>query len=312
MFDIKKIVKDYDIITIFRHTSADPDAMGSQFAMKYYLKTVFPEKEIYCLGDDIGGCDRLFPSVDHVEDAVIENSIALILDCANSPRVDDQRYSLAKKTVKIDHHPDVDDFTDEKYVDTTAAATCQILTELFKNDDENVNFDCAYNLYLGLLADTMDFTTTNTTYRSFDAASYLLKKGVDPNEVKEIRSGISLKQFQLLNFIRENVILDGNVGYAILKSEDYEKMGFTYTQVKEQVSCLGNVNEFKVWALFTENPEEKTYAGSFRSKKAVIINDIAAKWNGGGHPNACGAKGFTLETIKEIVKDFNDKINTSI
>lgn len=303
------IVRGYDTITIFRHTSADPDALGSQFGLKYYLQNVFPEKNIYCLGEDVEGCGHMFEAIDVVDDEVIKNSVAIILDCANHQRVDDQRYASADLTIKIDHHPECDDYTDLKYVDKTAAATCQIITEMFREDEEHFDYKVAFNLYIGLQSDTMDFTTTNTTIRSFEAAQYLLSKGVNPNEVKELRSGISLDQYKMVNFIREKVTLDGNVGIVVLNTEDYQSRGLKFNEVKEKVSVLANVNEFKVWVLFTQDPETGTYAGSFRSKRSYIINDIAAKWDGGGHPNACGARGFTLETIKEIVKDFNDRIN---
>ena len=62
------LVKDFDIITIFRHQIADHDALGSQFAMKEYLKTVFPEKEVYALGKSVGPAAKLFPDIDEIED----------------------------------------------------------------------------------------------------------------------------------------------------------------------------------------------------------------------------------------------------
>lgn len=308
MLDIIDLVKDYDVITIFRHTSADPDALGSQFGMKYFLQNAFPEKEVYALGEDVESCGHMFDPIDQASDEKVASSIALILDCANHQRVDDQRYATAKKTVKIDHHPDVDDFTDEKLVNTKAAATCQILCSLFKPYDEYVDENVAFNLYMGLQADTMDFTTTNTSLASFEAAQFLLEKNVNPNTVKEKRSGMSLDEYNMVTYIRSQVKLDEGVGYIILNQKDYEAKGYTFAKVKEKVSVMANVNEFKIWVLFTEDPETHTYAGSFRSKREYIINDIAAKWQGGGHPNACGAKGFTLDTIDQIMTDFKNRI----
>ena len=106
------LVKDFDIITIFRHQVADHDALGAQFAMKEYLKTAFPEKEVYALGKSVGPGARLYPSIDEVDDEKVYNSVAIVLDSANKDRVDDARFQKAKCILKIDHHIVVDEYVD--------------------------------------------------------------------------------------------------------------------------------------------------------------------------------------------------------
>ena len=42
--DIFKLIKKYNNIVIARHIGADPDALGSQFALKELIKENFNEK----------------------------------------------------------------------------------------------------------------------------------------------------------------------------------------------------------------------------------------------------------------------------
>ncbi len=56
--DILESVKDFNTITIFRHVFADMDEIGSQFGLKYYLESAYPNKKIYCLGSDCSVAQR--------------------------------------------------------------------------------------------------------------------------------------------------------------------------------------------------------------------------------------------------------------
>ena len=46
-----KIIKKYNTIVIARHIGADPDALGSQFALKDIILKLFPEKKVYAVGN---------------------------------------------------------------------------------------------------------------------------------------------------------------------------------------------------------------------------------------------------------------------
>ena len=48
--DILKQIKKYDDIVIARHIGADPDALGSQFALKELIETNFRNKHVYAVG----------------------------------------------------------------------------------------------------------------------------------------------------------------------------------------------------------------------------------------------------------------------
>ena len=297
------LVHDYKNVTIFRHQIADNDAMGAQFGVKEYIQTAYPDKNVYAIGNSVGTCAKLYPEIDEVSDEIIEDSIAIVLDSADRTRVDDTRFLKAKEIVKIDHHIVVDEYANHTFVDTNAAATCEILTFLFKEEKGEISPLCAKYLYYGLIADSLSFTTSNTSAKTLLAGSILVEHGVNVSEVRMATSGMSVNEFYYMNEIRSNVKVYGKVAYSIMKEETYQKYGLTYTQAKEKVFALADVDEFEVWCLFSE--DGNYFNGSLRSKK-VAINLVANKYQGGGHKNACGVKRLTLETIESLVHDLNE------
>ena len=302
---ILELAQDYENITIFRHQLSDHDAMGSQFALKLYLKTAFPQKHIYALGHSVGACAKFYPSVDDAEDEIVANSIAFVLDSSTRERIDDQRYATAQKIIKIDHHIPVDDYADESLVLPQAAATCEILTFLFEEEGQALSKEIATYLYYGISADSLSFTTNNTSEKTLLAASKLLPYGVDVTATNMVMTGMDENKFRYNALVRSHCQRKGNVAYSIMRRSEYEAYGMDYRQAKENVTALGGVEEFEIWCLFTESEEKENYFhGSLRSRSKAL-NEVASRYRGGGHKNACGVKFLTLSEIDAIVHELN-------
>ena len=45
-------IEQYDSIVIFGHLNPDGDCYGSQIALRNILRNEYPQKQIYCVGDD--------------------------------------------------------------------------------------------------------------------------------------------------------------------------------------------------------------------------------------------------------------------
>ena len=121
-------IENAKIITIFRHTNPDCDALGSQFGLKKWIQDNYPDKQVYALGYDAPN-QGVWPKSDEAGDEVIAQSFAIVVDTANTERIDDQRFASASSIFKIDHHPDRFFYGDDQIVDESAAATCQILAD---------------------------------------------------------------------------------------------------------------------------------------------------------------------------------------
>lgn len=311
MNELFKQIEAFDTITIFRHVSADFDALGSQFGLKQWIQDTYPEKKVYALGQEVGPSAACFPPIDEVDDKQIASSLAIILDTANAERIDDSRWRNAKFKIKVDHHIFVDQYADVEYIEDRKGATCEILASAFQQRNEKLSKTCATYLYRGLIADTLQFSIAATTPEMLHTAAYLVGFGIDVAKINEQNFSKSFKEFQYETYIREHFeFYKESIAYAIIHKEDYEQFQLTFQEAKEKVYALSRVKEFQVWALFIENGQDEKgilYNGSLRSK-TTTINAIANKYNGGGHRFACGVKGLHKEQIQNLLDDLYEAI----
>lgn len=301
-----ELIEQYDIITIYRHTAADPDALGSQFGLKQWISETYPDKKVYALGHDLGSQAHLFPNIDDASLEDIKQSLAIILDTGNAERIDDQRYLEAAYRLKIDHHINVHHYADEEYVIPTASATCEILATLFDERNIVLSKETAKHLYIGLTTDTAQFTTNNTTATSLRMAAYLAESGIDLFEINQSKLNKSYKEYEFENYLRSKVTLYKEaIAFVMVSRKEYESFGLNYNQAKEKVYIMKNVSEFEAWALFCESEADATlYNASLRSKH-IAVSDIAYAHHGGGHRNASGVKDLTSQDVEDILEEMS-------
>ena len=310
LFDL---VKKYDVITLYRHVSPDSDALGSQFGLKQWILDTYPSKRVYALGTiEQNNKNSCYPVADEVDDETVKQSLAIILDTANTPRVDDQRFKIADYRLKIDHHIVVEEYAEASIVDPKKGATCEILARLFEQEGYTLSAPCAQYLYGGLIADTLRFSIQTTSANTLRAAAYLVDCGANVTKANEDNFSTSLEIYQYENFLRSKVqVRENKLAYCIVCKEEYDAFGLTFNEAKDKVYVMGGVHEFESWILFTEKERnednEILYSASLRSKRTPI-DDIANKYGGGGHHLACGCRGLTMEDVESILKDILERI----
>lgn len=304
-------IQEAKCITIFRHIHPDWDAIGAQLGLKTWIQETYPDKKVYALGDP-GNFSEYQKYLDDIDDETIASSIAIVVDCANHERVDDVRFQIAKKVIKVDHHPEVDHFGDMEIVRVSAGATCEIVTNLLRNVKAKLSKECASFLYQGLLMDTARFSINNTTRDSFLAAAYLCEAGIDLPKLSEACISLSLNEYAFVSFLRSHMqIYKDKIAYAILEQEDYESMGLTFEQAKDYVYIFNHIDELSIWTLFTKKPDSDSYKGSLRSRK-VVVNDIARNYHGGGHALASGVSLSNREEIDSLLEALYQRLMEKI
>ena len=307
--DILNKIKEYDTITLFRHEHPDGDAVGSQFSLKTWILDNFPDKKVYALGSE-SSTEGEFPHSDVVDDTTVHNSLAIILDSSNEERIDDQRYKNASYIIKIDHHPNLDHFTDLELVIEQAAATCEIIGYFYKEFPEyKVSLEAANYLYKGLLTDTICFKTSNTTSKTLEIASYIASFGINIPALNREMFEVSYDDFKFVSYLRSKVqIIDESLAYVILDKQDYASYHLKPHEVRTHIQEIVNVKEFKIICIFTEQEDNPgIYDGSLRSK-TLTINDLARKYHGGGHKQAAGVKGLTKEEVSQLLEELHQLI----
>lgn len=303
-------IEKASIITIFRHENPDCDAVGSQYGLKNWIEENWKDKHVYACGYD--PCTQgQWPALETVDDDVIRQSLAIVLDTANTARVDDKRFETAYKVIKIDHHPNREPFGDVMYVFDKAAATCEILASFMSACPlKTVSCKTASYLYKGLLTDTLNYTTANTTAHTLQAGAFLAGFNIDIPAIGHELWDRSEADWKFDGWVRSHIQLYGkHIAWCKVTLEDLEKWHMEAHEARNFVNAYANVHEFEIWAIFTEVKRDNGIVmdGSLRSR-SVPVNSVAEKYGGGGHRNACGVKNLSDETLMHLLADLNEEI----
>jgi len=305
MKQILEKIKEYNKIIIHSHIRPDGDALGSQFGLMYLIKSSFPEKEVYITGDN-NNYLSFMGNIEKIEETLFNGALSICLDCGNPERLSDNRYNLSDYSIKIDHHFDSENYTDYEYVDVKAASTTEIITEFYNTFKDELIMDkpCATSLYLGILTDTGRFTHPNVTSKTFRMASHLLDNGVDVLDLNnklglESENVLRLKGHILKNF---KVSKNGFV-YFVITKDIIKEFEVTEEDASSLVTCISNLRTSPVWALIVET--DTNYRVRLRSRD-IPINDIAKKYNGGGHKLASGCFLENINDLDKLIKDIDE------
>ncbi len=310
--DISRIlsaIKRHDRIAIFRHSKPDFDALGSQMGLAVWLKDNFPNKEVRVLGDNhVTFTPRLYPKMDNLnEDWFKQPFLAIILDTANTSRIADPRFKKAKFKIKIDHHPEVEKYGKIQVVRTDACAAAEILTDILLSFKGNyvLSKEAASYLYSGLAGDSGRFQYSSTSEVSFITASYLLAAGIDLSDVYQRMYQKKIDDLKVTAYILNHFsVSEHGVAYYVLDDAIQKELDITTERGKENVNLFSNIEGINAWCSITEDPKDNCWRISIRSKK-VAINEVAAKWEGGGHAQASGAKIDKLEQLDAFIDDLD-------
>lgn len=300
---ILEMIRQYDTIIIHRHVRPDPDAYGSQGGLGEIIKASYPEKKVWLAGKHEAELDYLFVP-DHVTDAMYENALVIVCDTANQERICDQRYSKGQQLIKIDHHPNEDAYGSPCWVDTTSSSTSELIYELYlagKEQGLKMTDKAARLIFCGIVGDTGRFQFPSTTKRTFQYAGDLIEYDFDRTELFNHMYELEPKMIKLQGYIYEHYQMNED-GAAIVKLNQSVLREFdaTPSEASILVGSLGNIKGVKAWCFFIE--EEKEIRVRLRSKKP-IINTIAKKYGGGGHPLAAGASVSSWEETDFVKKD---------
>ena len=290
--DIEKsveLIKQFDTIIIHRHSSPDGDAIGSQIGLRDVLQFNFPEKHIYAVGDAPGRYSFVEDAImDDIGDETYQGALAILLDMGASHLVSDDRYRLAQKTIRIDHHQYVEKFTDFEIVDTGYESCAGLVAQMCMEWGLAVPSNGAKALFTGMVTDSGRFRYDSTNSRTFRIASFLFEQGFDASDIYTNLYQDDLKMIQLrASFTLRIQLTENNVAYIYTTREQVEEMGVsTFTVSRGMVNTMAEIKGVNTWVNFTET--ENGVLCELRSK-TQNINQIAVKYGGGGHIKASGA-----------------------
>ena len=302
-------IKKYDTIIIHRHMRADPDALGSQVGLKELLQYNFPDKKIKVVGYDLPTLTWL-AKMDEVEDQEFEGALAIICDTANTARIDDKRYLNAETIIKIDHHPNDEEYGDLVWVDTTSSSASEMVAIFAEETNLKLSDQAAYLLSAGIIGDTGRFLFPATSARTLRIASQLREYDFDYAALTRHMDTISYKIARLQGYIYDHLEVDENGAARILLTHDIlQHYQVTDAETAAIVGAPGRIEDVSLWGIFVEQADGH-YRVRLRSK-FVPINGVAKEHDGGGHPLASGANSYSLEENDQIYQELQEVARTN-
>lgn len=296
-------IKAYQTILIHRHQRPDPDAIGSQVGLAEILRASFPDKMIYQVGGPVEGLEFL-AEMDEVSDEMYQNALVIVTDTANSPRISDDRYKLGAELIKIDHHPNDEPYGDIVWVNTKASSCSEIIADFYTLNQEELtmNDEAARLLYAGIIGDTGRFLYPATTPHTLEVAADLMTYNFNAAELNRELEQIPMSVAKLAGYVYQNIVVD-EYGAASVKLPQtlLKEYGIVDSETAAIVSLPGVIDEVLAWGIFVEQPEGY-YRVRLRSK-GPVINELAKKHHGGGHPLASGANAKDLDEAAEIYQE---------
>lgn len=308
---ILNAIKKYQTIIIHRHKRPDPDAIGSQMGLAQIIQASFPSKTVLCAGKQYHGFEWL-GKTDEISDDQYKDALVIVVDTANQPRIDDDRYSKGKMLIKIDHHPNDDAFGDLMWVVPEASSTSELIYDFFDANQKELTLPAegARLLYAGIVGDTGRFMYPSTSPHTLAVASKLTTYDFSASEVNKIEDEIDIPLARLSAYVYENLtMLDSGAAYLVLSNDVLEPFKLGDDSTSAVVPLPGKIKEVMSWAIFVQQKD-----GTFRIRlrsKGPAINELAKKYGGGGHPLASGAVVENEDQIKDFVKDLNDLVTNN-
>ena len=306
MFEaILDAIREYDTIIIHRHSRPDGDALGSQIGMKHIIRENFPGKTVYAVGDEARFFSFMEDSVmDEIPDSAYEGALAIILDTASTHLISDQRYPLAARRVRIDHHIFCQQIAEDEVIDTGFESCCGMVTQFAVESGLTLNVTASRALYTGMVTDSGRFRYDGTTSRTFLLASKLMEAGFDTNDLFRDLYADDFASKQLkAKFILKIRFTPCSVAFIYTTLEEFNALGLdTFTVSRAMVNTMADIKGVDIWVNFTET--EKGVLCELRSNR-YNINPIAVKYGGGGHQKASGATVADRETAMAMLADLD-------
>ena len=301
-----KLIESGKNFAIFIHVNPDADAVGSGEALKLLLSSL-SGKNGYLFCDDKMPESLNFLNVKfEANDEIIQNcDTYFLLDSSKIERAGKYEKYINDKNktcIVIDHHLSQDEVGDEIVRVYTKSSTAEMIFDLYNSMNINISPNVATLLYSGISSDTGCFLHQNTTSDSHFAAAELIKLGAN----------VTLSNFEL--FSKKPPIFTDIIKFCYKKMQIFgDKLTLVVTNRKE-LTKLGSPASYlfitalthystDILVLFTEKDKNNIKINT-RSRKANV-QELCAKFGGGGHKNAAGAdvKDSLKNVIKKLLKE---------
>ena len=281
-------------IAITGHTRPDGDCVGACMGLYNYIVENYPEIRVDIFLEPIAGSYKLIKRTDEIrqpEGRPEAYDLFICLDNSQKDRMTkgmEVYFDAAAATINVDHHISNTRFAQTNHVVAEASSASEVLYDLL--DPEKITLSVAEALYMGIICDSGVFKYASTSEHTMQIAGRLMHLGVDSGRlIDEVFYERTYVQAQilgqaLLNSVR---LFEGRCIYTVITREMFRKFQARPDDLEGIVEQLRLTKGVEAAILISET-EEGTSKFSFRSKRYMDVNKVAALCGGGGHIRAAG------------------------
>lgn len=317
---LENLIKESKKVMIMGHNNPDMDSIGSCMGIYRLAKTLDTNAYIVSSEDvpALKAFNRELDKDSEYEDVIINKEVAMenvdedtllvVVDTHKVNYVDaPELLKEVKKIVIVDHHRRSADYIENAtlmFQEVYASSAAELVTELLQYAETKINLKTieAESLYAGIMMDTKNFTF-KTGVRTFEAAAYLRRCGVDIIRVKKWFQS-DLKSFNTIaDIVKRADIVNTTIAISI-----YDK-----TSKEASLICAKAADELltisDITASFVLGNTGDKICISGRSIGDINVQVILEKLGGGGHITLAGAQveGMTIEETKqELINRINE------
>lgn len=189
--------------------------------------------------------------------------------------------------INVDHHPTNTRYGSANLVDPSAAAVCEMLTLIMEQEDLPINEEVAFDLLVGIVADTLNFRTPATTARTMRAAAGLMERGASLSQIAErVFNTRSPRTLRLWGRVLSRARVEDGLVWADITSEMLDECQATLEDADHLVDFIAGVPDARAAFLFSE--QQGKVRVSMRTSGDLDAAALARSFGGGGHVRAAG------------------------
>ena len=295
-------------VAIFTHMMPDGDALGSSFSLKKVLEKMGKKADLYIV-DAVPQRLKFLGSDYKTEYKEEGYDLMVALDCGDLRRIHNYAdvFDKHENTLSIDHHASNGNYAKENYVVPDASSTGEVLYEIFKENNVEIDEEISALLYASIASDTGCFKFSNTKAKVHKYASELIEKGIDYAEINRLLFDTEeIVSYKLKGYAMSKVKLyeNGKIGMVTITKEELDSLGASYEHTEGLSDVARVIEGVEVGVVIKENNDK--FKISIRTNRYVDATKIAEKFDGGGHIRAAGCVSY--KNIEETEKELIDVI----
>lgn len=289
--ELAKLLKRFNDIAIVFHKNPDGDALGSALALSLGLRQLGRRCKILGLSDIPARFEFLFENFE--VDSSFGYRHVVAVDLASFSLIDDELKNL-KINLVIDHHLKNDVESEFGFVESDAAATCELIYAILIELGVKIDKMIALALYVGLATDTGCFKFANTTAKTHKIAASLLDKGINFADVNFVLFDLKTKEqlsLQSLALNKLQLLFGGLCAIVFITQKMLKSCRCVEADVFVVVDLLRSIAGVEV-AIVIKETVDGSFKGSVRTRSFLSASKFCELFGGGGHEKAAG---FVLE-----------------